>query len=819
MELSTPPASPSSRPRSPHPTGSSSLAGLTSSAFTLLVNSAFKNYHSLLALSRSPLAQREMIGAALVSDQVSPTTEERGRALRLLLQWAVNRLAPGPVSHPLGAYRPLDDPTWWDPLWWRYNILRHRYLEPLHPDEFVEGGRFTETLMARTGIPSPDTFFAERNRAIREVAQHLRQQLLHGEADDELRQLALRQVTRSLQAQPAAGHILDIAATMEDVFPQDLLLKMAQEERITHAQAGLEHLTQRRLLLGSDSGELWLSPVLREYVYARQSPDALRRRHRLVAQHWEQAGEPLRAAIHWQQARQWRRAATLLQAAAEELINELQIDELQSALARFPAGSLPPEQWQAVQILLADLHAHQGEQQEALDACRRALKATQDPVQQARIYRRMGKLYEKHNQRHALAYYQQALERFPAGHPETLILRKDRGWLHILRQEWTEAETDLTQALEEAPVEERSLRADILDALASLYRHQRRYDQALGHAQRALALREEIGEALATAKSFGNLGLLYRAMGDYAPAIAAYQEAMATYRRLGNRELMATALLNIGTAHHLAGHLEKALVSYRESLHLCQEMGLPLAEAKLHSNLAEALAQLGNQAGACRHWLAGYQLSRHHGFDDQVAYFRQLQAEMPVFQGLAPEEKAPPAATAAAPDLPPSDLDPQAEMALELARRGGRVTARDLMEAAKVSKATATRRLAWLSEAGLLEKRGKGRGVHYVLAGRSGGKASAAEEPRAGEPSLEPLLARRAWLGRACSVTALGVLAPPDQARGHFLCLVLRFQELPELAEFLALEQQLTALLGLPVDAKVAELMDPESLAQVRWLW
>jgi hypothetical protein len=110
------------------------------SSFVRQINGAFKNYHSILALSRSPLAQTDLIAPALVLDDVSPTADERGHALRLVLQWAVEKLAPAPVSTPIGSYRPYDDPTWRDSRWWRYNILRHRYLEPLHPDEFVEGG-------------------------------------------------------------------------------------------------------------------------------------------------------------------------------------------------------------------------------------------------------------------------------------------------------------------------------------------------------------------------------------------------------------------------------------------------------------------------------------------------------------------------------------------------------------------------------------------------------------------------------------------------------------------------------------------------------
>src|SRR5262249_21984326 len=211
--------SPTARPRQPPTTQADA-------GFTEHVNSAFKNYHSILALSRSPLANSGLVAPALVRDAVSPTADERGHALRLALQWAVNLLAPEPPEYPLGAPRPYDDPTWRDPRWWRYNILRHRYLEPLHPDEFVEGGRYTETLIGLTGIPSADTFFEERNRAIREVAAWLRQQLASDASGEVLQQMALEETLRPLQRRTAARALLDIAATFTGVFPRALLLQM-----------------------------------------------------------------------------------------------------------------------------------------------------------------------------------------------------------------------------------------------------------------------------------------------------------------------------------------------------------------------------------------------------------------------------------------------------------------------------------------------------------------------------------------------------------------------------------------------------------------
>ncbi len=464
------------------------VANLWSEAeFTQLVNEAFKSYHSVLALARSPLANSPLVAPLLVLDDVSPTADERGQALRLVLQWAVNRLAPSRSPYPPGSYRPADDPAWRDPRWWRYNILRYRYLEPLHPDEFVEGGRFTETLLALTGIPSPDTFFDERNRAIREVAQWLWQQMASGQATGELQRLALESVSQLLRTRPASAALLDIAATFRDVFPRSLLLQMAATEHITQAESALDYVIRHRFLLQGDAGQnLWMSPVLRAYLYQRQPQTRLHTRHRRVAAYYRDAHDALKAARHLQQAHDWSEAASILMDAVVELVNELQVDELCQTLDQFRSTQLPPAQWREIQLLLSDLYNKSGRHEKALAACRQALRATDEAAHQARIYRRMGKLYEKHNQLHALGYYQQAVERFTVDDPEFVELLKDRAWLYILRQEWQNAQADLAIALGHISPTAYALRADIDDAWASLHRHQKQYAQAIRHAATCL---------------------------------------------------------------------------------------------------------------------------------------------------------------------------------------------------------------------------------------------------------------------------------------------------------------------------------------------
>jgi tetratricopeptide (TPR) repeat protein len=789
--------------------------------FTRHVNNAFKDYHSILALSRSPLAQTDLIVPALVLDDVSPTADERGHALRLVLQWAVEKLAPAPVHTPIGSYRPYDDPTWRDPRWWRYNILRHRYLEPLHPDEFVEGGRFTETLIALTGLPSADTFFDERNRAIQDVAQWLWQQRVERSADSVLRRMALSEAVRPLQTQPDALALLDIAAAFDEVFPRDLLLRIAANERLANIESSLRYLTTQRFLLTGDSGNsLGISLVLQSYIYQRLPKDRLQRIHYACAKYYATLDEPLKAAEHWQKAGYWTEAANILLAAANDLINELQTNELRDVLLQFKASYLAADLWREIQIALCDLSVKLGQHTEALAACRRALKATTETHQQARIYRRMGKLYEQRNQQHALAYYQQAVERFRDDAPELIDLLKDRGWFYILRREWSKAEADLTQALAHAPQLAHEQRADIYDALASLQREQQHYAEAVEYARTALTLREESGNMPRVADSCNNLGLLYNAIGDYSHAIAAYEEAMLTYERLDNRERLAVALLNLGMAHHLAGRMSQAIETYQKSLAICEETGLALVQVRAQYNLAEAMAELGKSQQAVSYWQAGYAQSREAGFDDEITDFENLRTQFPILQAatVAPD----PASTSAHWGRKQA-LEPEDQIALSIAEQYGQVTPKALVAAANISKATATRRLSSLVEREYLVQRGKGRSTHYTLpaapaAWETPASAQHAESDVVAAQLKHLLYTQRRWMREQYAVDAMGI--SDEQLPGNMVRLRVRFVQLPDVHTFFDLEGRLNDLLHRTVDLlPVDDTRDADSSEHIVWIW
>lgn len=617
-----------------------------------------------------------------------------------------------------------------------------------------------------------------------------------------------------LARQSTALKLLEIAATFDDIFPRRLLIELAAQEPIPHAEQVLESLiAQRFLLAGDGAASLWLSPVLRAYVYARQAKADSQRRHRLVAAYYEAQELPLPAARHWQRAQQDSRAVRVLLPVVADLVHELRIKELADFLQQLVPKRLQDDQWYTVQLLASDLFQRSGQQEEALTACRQALQATADPSRQARVYRRLGKLYESRNQLHALRYYQQAVELFAAADPEFIELLKDRGWIYFYRKEWAQAERDWQQAVQLAPEQAKALRADLYDAMSNLYRKLDDLNRALPYAERALAIREEEGDLLKIAKSHANLGLLYRTMAEYPHAIAAYQEAMTTYQKIDNQEVIAMLLLNVGVAHYLAGEKAKAIAVYEQSLSLAQQSGLPLIAIKARYNLAEAFAASQRLPEAVAQWQQGYQLARQHNFDDQEALFLAL---APTLQLPVPTNDATPSVTSGQPTtvLPP--LEPDEQLVITIVKSEGSITPKRLMDAATISRATATRRLTALVEKGVLAVDGKGRGTAYYLATQAPPAPAAAMAAVDTETIQNALLPCHSEFVQRYGVTALGII--PQESACPLLPLVVRFATLPTVPMYRQLKRQLTQLLQRELDLLLEEETATLATPPI-WLW
>jgi tetratricopeptide (TPR) repeat protein len=376
-------------------------------------------------------------------------------------------------------------------------------------------------------------------------------------------------------------------------------------------------------------------------------------------------------------------------------------------LEEFTPAGLEPAQWCDLQLLRAAWQRAQGNLAHAITICRQALRAAPDAARQARCFHQLGKLHEDHNPARALGFYQQALERHAPTAAERVDVLKDRAWLFIICEDWANAQADLDQALAHTPPPTDRQRADLYDALATLYSRRRAYPQAVAYGQQALALREALGDLPRIADMCNNLGNIYAEMGQLVQARAAYEEALAIYRQLGSQVLLANVQLNIGAALYDAGHSQEALPWYTASLEIYQATNLPRGQARACYNLAEAHLALGQPALAAHYWHIGYAASQQAGLADELQSLQELAQAHPALQPL-PGSSAP--AGAPLPALAPAE-----SKAMELVRRYGFVTPKLLMEHEFIAKPTATRLLSDLVRRGLLHKQGRGRGTRYVL--------------------------------------------------------------------------------------------------------
>ncbi|HEV2302606.1 MAG TPA: tetratricopeptide repeat protein [Stellaceae bacterium] len=115
-----------------------------------------------------------------------------------------------------------------------------------------------------------------------------------------------------------------------------------------------------------------------------------------------------------------------------------------------------------------------------------------------------------------------------------------------------------------------------------------RLDEAAGAYRTALALRPDFMPA------HHNLGNVLRGLGRTEEAVEAYRRALAV-------EATAEGERDLGVALSLLGQLDEAIAAWRRSL------ALPGHRTDLYSNLANALLEQGDAAGAlaaCERWLA-----------------------------------------------------------------------------------------------------------------------------------------------------------------------------------------------------------------------
>ncbi len=136
--------------------------------------------------------------------------------------------------------------------------------------------------------------------------------------------------------------------------------------------------------------------------------------------------------------------------------------------------------------------------------------------------------------------------------------------------------------------------AEALTRLATAERQQGRMEEARRHAERALALRETLGEADGVA--LAELGIVQRQTGAMQDALATYERAIAIDRERGNVDAEAKAVNSLAIVHAEQGRFEEARAHFEIALALSRELGDRRQEGLVLGNLGSLNIDQGRLA-------------------------------------------------------------------------------------------------------------------------------------------------------------------------------------------------------------------------------
>ncbi|HEY7529051.1 MAG TPA: adenylate/guanylate cyclase domain-containing protein [Gemmatimonadota bacterium] len=181
-----------------------------------------------------------------------------------------------------------------------------------------------------------------------------------------------------------------------------------------------------------------------------------------------------------------------------------------------------------------------------------------------------------------------------------------RGLEHLGRLAWYRGRLDEARELFESglaklPADEGRISADLHNDLGIVYYYRGMEAEAFAQHERALRLREELGDRLGMAKSWSNIGnLLLHFRDDPEGAREHYRRGLELARDVGNRQMMSATTSNLGGVALELGDWEAALAAYRDVARLQEETGWTFLGWLALQNQARCELSLGRLADALR---------------------------------------------------------------------------------------------------------------------------------------------------------------------------------------------------------------------------
>jgi len=660
-----------------------------------LISEAFDRIGNTRWLSESPLAACSLTAAAVVPDDMPQDQLDLGRAVRAVLIWTLNRLAPTPHAYPLGEPRPASDASWRQPRWLMYNVLRHRYLDPAeHPDLDGNAGA-VEHILRLTGIATRHRLNALRLRALRRAAGFVRQALLEQTGQAEVQRAAMDEFCQPLGQRPASRSLLEMAGVFRGEFPRALLAEMTAREGIQDIDSHIAFLLSRRMLaVGDGSGSLRVPVRLRQFMTDSADPLAARW-HSQAADHYSPLDAPSHAAWHLFHA---GRHSEFLVAVLSTInkADEAQSREWLDLLERMPAAGLSPIDTERSAMARGFLCLVLRDQARLAKVCREMLNLNGSGEFQAKAYILLG-IGLENDPANSVSLLDRAAQCVPAGTTLWLAAMIRKATLLTAYRSPMDAKACLDCVQRHYDGSQPQVNSSLELALAQCHIHLGQPQTALPLAQSALTelLIEKSSYYIVHAKTV--ISQCYRNLGNTGDALAYAEDALTQIRELKGPGL-TRALLTAAEAFLAAGEPRQAQILLREGLDDAKDSGSPLPMFELHLASAAAWSASGDWDAAARHANAAKKLAVRIGFGGLEAAWNQRIASIP------PLREA----------LAATGTGAVEALVFDLIGRDGAVAARELARASGISSATARHALSQLCAAGKLVRDGAGRSTRYI---------------------------------------------------------------------------------------------------------
>ncbi len=147
-----------------------------------------------------------------------------------------------------------------------------------------------------------------------------------------------------------------------------------------------------------------------------------------------------------------------------------------------------------------------------------------------------------------------------------------------------------------------------LNTLGVAQKVQGNYSEALEYYQRALAIRQEIGDRSGVANTLNKIGNVYSRVGDFPKALDHYQQNLTINEEIGNQVGISNATNNIGLLYYAQDDYPTALEYLEKSLAMDQKIGKKYGIASSLNNLGIITSDMGDYATAQDYYQRSFQL-------------------------------------------------------------------------------------------------------------------------------------------------------------------------------------------------------------------